>query len=549
MKHLYIIALLLFCLFSCNSKNEENQALDQIEDIIYTYPDSAFTLLDSLKISSYNIYDQNRFFLYRVQAKDLAKKDISIDKEILDVYNYFKESKHDELIGLAALYAGRVLHSNKNYDEAIIYYNIAETSAVNRNDKEIQGYALFWTGMLMLDHYMDKEAKVKLAEAESVFIQTRNHEYEIKLYNNIGIDYLLSGENDSSLVYFNKALDLAIKYENRKEQARITQNIGVTLDEKKDFRKAVQTLLKAIDIDSTAHTSGKIYLNLAQAYLDLGKIDSARYYANSCLQKEDKKEIKSTNITATSYRILSVIEERINNYKSAFYYHKLYSENLAKILSENRNKAIIEAGSKYKFEAMQDENITLAVKHLEIQRILFLTFLLIAILTIIYYRKLLRKNKLLAQANEEILSITETAKESDRDNLNHNLEVLKRAASLEYSVQHSNNRQGKALIKQFNIIVYGQEMIDWNILYKIINSVHNGIFDKIKERYLNLDDTDFRICCLIYSKFNSNEIAAITQLSINTVYMKTTNIRKKLGIEKYGNLIEFFDEDINPSEN
>jgi tetratricopeptide (TPR) repeat protein/DNA-binding CsgD family transcriptional regulator len=344
-------------------------------------------------------------------------------------------------------------------------------------------------------------------------------------------------------------LELAIKYRNKKEQARVTQNIGVALEEKKDFKEAIQTLLKAIDIDSAAHSSGKIYLNLAQVYLDLGKIDSARYYANFCLQEEDKKEAKSVKTMATSYRILSAIEEHISNYKTALDYQKLYGENLAEILSENRNKAILGAENKYKFEAMQDENISLTIKHLETQRILFLTFLLIAVLTIIHYWKLLRKNKLLAKANEEILSITETAKKSDKNHLNHNLEVLKRAASLEYSVQHSNNRQGKALIKQFNIIVYGQETIDWNVLYNIINSVHNGIFDKIKKRYLNLDETDFRICCLIYSKFNSNEISVIVQLSINTVHMRTTNIRKKLRIEKYGNLIEFFDRDIDSPEN
>lgn len=142
MKHLYI-ALLLFCFFSCISKNEENQVLNQIKDIIWTYPDSALNILDSLKISPYNIYDQNRFFLYRVQAKDLAKKDISIDGEILDVYNYFKGRKHAELTALAALYYGRVLHSNENYDDATVYYNIAKTNAISVNNKEIQGYALF----------------------------------------------------------------------------------------------------------------------------------------------------------------------------------------------------------------------------------------------------------------------------------------------------------------------------------------------------------------------------------------------------------------------
>jgi tetratricopeptide (TPR) repeat protein/DNA-binding CsgD family transcriptional regulator len=557
MKYLVYITLLIFCLISCNSDNDRSRELTQIKNIIHTYPDSALNLLDSLKISSYNAYDRNRFFLYRIQAKDLAGKDISADKEILDVYDYFKNSKYDELAVLAAFYAGRVLHSNKrSYEEAIVYYNIAEAGAAGRGDREPRGYILFWMGQLMLDQYLFDEAKAKIAEAKSVFIQTGNKEYEIKLYNNIGIHYLLSENSDSSLVYLNKALDLAIQYGNRKEQARITQNIGLVLSEKGDFREAVNTLLNAIAIDSAAHSSGKVYLNVARAYLDLGRIDSARHYANFCLEEENKKKTGSANIVATVYGILSDIEEHTGNYKDALDYQMLYSENLAEILSENKDKAILEADSKYKFEVMRSENIALTVKQLETQRILYLSFLLVAVSTIIYYRKLLFKKKQLLKANEEILSLTETAKEFDtakesyRDYLVHNFNVLKRAASLESEVEESGDKQGKKLIKQFNIVAYGKETIDWDILYNIINTVHNGAFDRIKKECPDLDETDFRICCLICSKFSSNEIATITRLSINTVHMKTTYIRKKLGIKKYGNLPDFFSKYIiSPDDN
>lgn len=247
---------------------------------------------------------------------------------------------------------------------------------------------------------------------------------------------------------------------------------------------------------------------------------------------------------------MSDIEEDTNNYKSALSYQKLYSENLAEILSENKNKATLEAESKYKFDEMRNENIALSIEQFKTQRILFLSFILIAILTIIYYRKLLHKNKQLTKANEEILSLTETAKEFDstkesyRDYLIHNFNVLKRAAALESVVHEKGDKQGKNLIKQFNIVAYGKETIDWNILYDMINKIYNGIFDRIRKEYPDLDETDFKICCLIYSKFNSNEIATVTQLSINTVHMKTTYIRKKLGIIKYGSLIDFFNGEV-----
>lgn len=135
-------------------------------------------------------------------------------------------------------------------------------------------------------------------------------------------------------------------------------------------------------------------------------------------------------------------------------------------------------------------------------------------------------------------------KELNRDQLLHNLDILKRAASLEYIIKDTGNKQGKALIKSFNSVAYGNDNIDWDKLYNILNLFYGGTLNIIKNKYTNLDETEFRICCLIYSKFSSNEIAAITELSINTVHMKTTNIRKKLGIEKYGNIINHINDDL-----
>lgn len=140
MKHLIYVYLFL-CLYSCNTSNNENRTLNQIENMIQAYPDSALRILDSLTISSYNLYDQNRFFLYRVQAKDLTQKDIINDKEILDVYNFFLENASENHIGLASLYSGRVLHENENYEQATIYYNICLNNAKKGNDKELQGYS------------------------------------------------------------------------------------------------------------------------------------------------------------------------------------------------------------------------------------------------------------------------------------------------------------------------------------------------------------------------------------------------------------------------
>ena len=121
---------------------------------------------------------------------------------------------------------------------------------------------------------------------------------------------------------------------------------------------------------------------------------------------------------------------------------------------------------------------------------------------------------------------------------------MKKAAELEYFVTETGNKQGKMLVKRMNEIVYLKSEIDWNILYSTINSFHNNFLDKIQTRFPDLDPQDFQLCCLIYSKFSGSQISAILGLSINTIHVKTSNLRKKLGIVKYGNIIDFLDEEI-----
>lgn len=551
-KHIYFLFLILL-LTSCGQNNNENRTLSNIENLVKTDPDSALVLCDSVKLVPNDLYNQNKYFLYRIQAKDLASKDISMDKEILDVYNYFNENENIALTGLAAFYSGRVFQENRDYDSSVLYYNIAENMAVKSGDKDFQGIIQYSMGRLMLRHLMIDEARKRLTEADLLFAQTENHKYKMKTYNVMGSYYLIADKADSALLCYDKGLDLALKYNDRDEQIKLIQNIGLVYSEAGEYQKAICNLKGALKYANIAREPEKLYLNLAYTYFAMNKLDSASYFANETLNTINKKTNYSSNLKPSVFQLLSQIEEKSHNLLQALELHKIYSENLAEILTENKHEAIINAESKYKYEIVQKENALLTLKQVKTQLFLIIALFIIAASAMIYYNLLLRKNKQLLRANDEIVNLTDdilslteivkdynSTKESYKDNLIHNFNILKRAASLEFYVTDSGNKQGKTLIKRFNEIAYGNDAINWVVLYNTINSINNGIFDRIGDKYPDLDETEFRICCLIYCKFHSNEIAIITQLSTNTIHMKTTSIRKKLGIEKYGNIIDFF---------
>lgn len=75
--------------------------------------------------------------------------------------------------------------------------------------------------------------------------------------------------------------------------------------------------------------------------------------------------------------------------------------------------------------------------------------------------------------------------------------------------------------------------------------MYDNLPDKLRQIYPELDEAEIRICCLTYMEVNNTEIAAIMRFKINTVQSKKSVIRKKLGIDGYGNIRDFIIEDLN----
>ncbi|MCC8186983.1 MAG: hypothetical protein LIP08_05600 [Bacteroides sp.] len=103
----------------------------------------------------------------------------------------------------------------------------------------------------------------------------------------------------------------------------------------------------------------------------------------------------------------------------------------------------------------------------------------------------------------------------------------------------SNETNGK-FIRKFNEIVYGQDSLDWERLYETINSLHNNLFNKIKNEFPFLSDQEFKTCCLTIARLSNSEIGIILNNSASTVQYRKTYIRKKLGIPHQGNITDFF---------
>lgn len=205
MKNLILSILTIVLFLSCKNDNyHKDPQLKDIDALISTQPDRALRVLDSINISLNDEYNTNLFALYIIKCKSKLNKDISIDSDIINIYNYFKEEKDYYLAAQASYLCALVLESNKEYDKAINYFNIAESYAIDNNDVDFQSIIMYSKSELFLNQLLIDQAKVELEKANELFQSTGNYKYEIKGNSRIALSFLIKEQYDSSLYYYDK---------------------------------------------------------------------------------------------------------------------------------------------------------------------------------------------------------------------------------------------------------------------------------------------------------------------------------------------------------
>lgn len=552
MRYIYVSLVVLIAI-ACNRHTyDAGQILDDAEELVQRYPDSALNTLDSILYpNQLNKSELNRYRLLHIQARDKSYKDISGDTAIFDVRKYYIGEKDESNAALATLYCGQVRYQQKKYDAAILYYLEADKYAEAVSNYDLKGKIYGCMGELYQKQFMKDEAKASFIKATSYFHEAGNHKNEVLTYIKIGNYYSINKEYESAIDEYSRALKLADEYKLKQEQWAVRQNIGIAYREMEDYPKAKQCMNDALNYSTTQLEKARVYINLSKVFRLNKQLDSAYQYIQKSLvlQNQTKEDLF---LLSNTYKTLSGLEEESHHYDKALTYHKEYSSLLWTIMKENEEKAVLEVEKKYNLEVVQNENNRLMVKYLQSTLFLLGVLLVLAVVATFYYKKSRDNSKKFAAAERKMYNamfeMQNMAKNFDqkekslRNIVLHSFNVLRKTTALQETMREEGGKLSpKALMKEFNKVVYDQDTINWDTLYHSMNEYHNRLFDRLKARFPELSDDEFKICCLIYAKFNSQQIAIIMQQSVNTIHTKTTIIRQKLGIKKFGNISEFFD--------
>ncbi|BAX81871.1 hypothetical protein ALGA_3573 [Labilibaculum antarcticum] len=278
--------------------------------------------------------------------------------------------------------------------------------------------------------------------------------------------------------------------------------------------------------------------------------DSALYYYSKSLNTIEAKKAY-VEFRPDLLRKISSLHLKKNNYVNAYNYLNAstkVSDSLFNATSDQNNK-LFEIKNKYK-EALLEKETLLQAQNVLIEqknaaqvrlRLLIGLIVLLGVSGFLFFRlrvklkKLSLKQIMEMEKNSAVLEVkskeltTYALQMIDKEKALHELlEIIREVAPGKHHSLHSKyaNRNNK-LWEEFNMRFV---------------EVNSDFYEKLREKYPDLTPTEQKHCALIRLNFDSNEMAQILNISLQSIHTSRYRIRKKLKLLHETSLSNFIAE-------
>lgn len=595
------LVISLFCVFinSCsqwNSNKESVSLLQQAWQLVEQMPDSAMVLLDSISTSSFSDAEKADYTLLRIQAKDNTGQDLSNDTEIFQAREYFINEKDGEgKKALVCYYSAKVATAKKDtIIMAMGFYQEALDHVRKTEHKLLTGKILYNMGYLDFNRGWYPDAIVYYKQALSVFYLMGNqYRREIYALNAIGNSFLADERQDSAMIYYSLAMDKAKSQKDTEMQTIVLNNMGIGFRQQEYYNKALHYLTQAIHLHPQDHIKASIFENLVHTYLALNHTDSAKYY----LAKAEDLVLNNPNTYSMSYLVYLCyqMEKQNGDYRKSLDNLELFLEYQMEAFEMKDRHALLEMQRKYDNAANENEHNKEISKMWKIAACMAILLLFLSTVYVQARITGMKQKIALAKVRQEKKNFELNLEKTEREKKEQELvlekterekkekelalekaerEKVEKQLALEKEKQEKDalKKRGSemqtAFLEKMDIIrglVFSSQYLEesktgvatHNFIKKmkpiisdltlqkfmvIANELCPGLTDNLSTNLpRSLTKREIEVCCLIVCGFNNEEIAIFINKKKNTeTVIKWKNIiRRKLGIEAYGNIQEF----------
>lgn len=539
--------VLILCLaFSSNIFSQYATKADSLKALLSPQLNDSnkVVLLGQLSDWFYEQEDYINAIHYQLQKAQLFKKN--------------KDEAHhasaNEKLALMYYHIGNYELSAKHYLEALKYFEKIEDE---RMVAQISGnLANVYT---RIDNY--KNAINYLNKAKEILEKEQffNSRTIAGLYTNVGLAYTGLMQLDSALLYYNKALALINETENPLYFASILNNMGEVYYEQKEYEKALTDYEKSYSLFSEIENyngMGASKLNIAKI-----KIQQEKYTEAIVLSKEALTILENINslfFIVTAHQQLYEAYKGLNDYKNANQHLEHYLLKKDSLKGNEKTEYIANLEMQYAAEKEQqklkilEQQILLTEKENKLKQTRLyiilgsiIALLIIALLSVVYLRATLSKNRLkqvVLKQQQEKLELTLDFKQKEVESFaNYLKEKNQLLENLKKELANTNLPDNGTAVKKLTGIINQYLLIDndrKNLELKI-DQEHQEFVQRLQKKHPQLTSNDIRLCSLILLDLNNKEIATILNIEPSSVKMNKNRLRKKLQLSKGENLKHF----------
>ena len=555
--YILLMSVLISAFYACDHRGKPYPAtLSRIESLADTNPEEARPLLDRLRDSLSSFDEEQRMYYDLLDLKVNDKMYVrhtsdSLIKRITAFYEVYGD--RDKLLE-SYYYMGRVYRDLNDAPEALKYFQKALDVAGDTRKYRLLSNVYSQMGTLY-DYQNVYEEAIRMYEkaAEYKLLKGDSTSFSLVL-RDIARVY---DNNDSALLYFQKAAIIANETGNRHRYSGILTELGDLYRELVMYDKALECLSESLK-DSVDRNMYPTYSVLGNTYLELNKLDSDEYYLRKCLDSPN------LHVRDAIYEYLSLLYERRLNYREAIRYVRLGQQVQDSIRKITDSEEIRKMTSLYNYQKRETENLRLKGENdrmqIRIYRILSLFGLGLSITLLFIYRLKRQKERLARQfealqrekqeqyersfqyveANNAKLNELGTLLSKDHEDTNSLLHVRKELLQVtneqiqlrrtERDLLESDLRHSDIYMK-FHSTNEADQIIreeDWNALRKELDKTYNNFTNRLYQLYSGMSLIELRICYLIKISVKVTDMAKILGRSKPSVSSSRKRLYKKI---------------------
>ena len=538
------ILLLLACTACDRSARHVTEHLSQAEELIWTTPDSALHILESISTSRHLTgKEQADYALLLSLAQYRCYIPVSSDSLINLAIEYYKDKNDADKKGAAFYVKGCILEEyTKDIPNALLAYKEAEMCIPDMNEKRYVARIYSSLGYINKKSFHFDPAKEYYQKAVQANIDGKDTVAYASNLLNLSTLYYTLHQADRANRCINTLIDIADSLNDLDLQVKIYNNIANRKIFEKNYAEAEKYLIHAIRL-SSPHFPDKLSLGLANLYAYTGQKEKADSLFTHLLSCPDLLVRSNSYLDLLNYFLASHPQEHS--------YLNHYIALTDSIYKENRAEEVGKIQQKYDNEVLARTNDQLYFKWI----LTSVVGSLICIIAVTFLQKKWRKANALQKQIEELEEKKKVLTSSSQENERYVIQI----SELESQINDLKNekRRLKYFIKKTKKSKENKED-DYSSIFKTYLSItKDKTYDKELERdnlrqWLNLTNQNFTdklikhypvlsksnqlmdVCCLTALNLSIEDIATLLGIGERTVERYTSDICKKVGLPKGG---------------